>query len=304
MTRIGYGAQFNELIVNNDTITKKSKNEYGNFKINKEIAFFKFLINNMISFPIPKIYNFELNGYTMQYLSDYSPLYITFPSFSTQKQNELLVKINNTLSSLHSKTLKTITKNEYTECLIYETYTKIKERHAQIANALNEYSFIKKVNNIHILTFDEVLEKLQHKIKLYLDQLNDYNISIIHGDCQFNNILYKESNEDIVFIDPRGYFGHLDIFGPPEYDLAKIKFALSGYDIFDNMEINSVNIEGDNITIPNIFITNDPNLFVKDDIISILTISIWLGNAHCFKNNIPKAIFSYFYSLYLATLYL
>ena len=285
-------------------ILSQSKNEYGNFKINKEIAFFKYLINNAITFPIPKIYNFEPNGYTMQYLSDYSPLYTTFPSLSTQKQNELLLKINSTLDSLHSNTTKSISKNEYTDCLIYETFTKIKERYLQIETIVQQYSFIKRVNGIEILSLNDILDKIKNKVVNYINNLSSYNISVIHGDCQFNNILYNQSDDDIVFIDPRGYFGHLDVFGPAQYDLAKIKFALSGYDIFDNMEINSVNIDGDNITIPNIFITNDTNLFEKDDIVSTLTISIWLGNAHCFKNNIPKAIFSYFYSIYLATLYL
>ena len=133
---------------------------------------------------------------------------------------------------------------------------------------------------------------------------NSYNISIIHGDCQFNNILYNPTNDDFVFIDPRGYFGNLDLYGIPEYDFAKIKFALSGYDIFDNMEIDSLQIVDDNLILPAINIVNNDNLFKKDDIISILTISVWLGNAHCFKNNIPKAIFSFYYALYLASLYL
>jgi hypothetical protein len=34
-----------------------------------------------------------------------------------------------------------------------------------------------------------------------------------------------------------------------------------------------------------------------------MAILIWLGNAHCFINQPNKAVYSYFYGLYLAKLY-
>jgi hypothetical protein len=94
----------------------------------------------------------------------------------------------------------------------------------------------------------------------------------------------------------------MELYGIAEYDFAKIRFALSGYDIFDNMIVDTLIIDGSNLTLPNIFQID--NVFEKDDIVSVLTISIWLGNAHCFKHQPPKAMFSYFYAMYLATKYL
>jgi len=306
LSRIGYGSQFNDLFIENDIITKKSKTDYGYFKIHKEILFFKYILSNNISLPIPTIYEFGKDYYKMKYLSDYIPLYMCFTNFSDDKKHEIIEKIMSELNKLHISTTKLITKEQFHNLILSETYTKIYKRYQEITDILKNYTHIKKVNNIELLSFDKTLDILQNKVSNYIDSLsnNSYNISIIHGDCQFNNILYNSTNNDFVFIDPRGYFGNLDLYGIPEYDFAKIKFALSGYDIFDNMEINSLKIINDNLILPAINIVDNDNLFKKDDIISILTISVWLGNAHCFKNNIPKAIFSFYYALYLASLYL
>jgi hypothetical protein len=125
--------------------------------------------------------------------------------------------------------------------MISETCTKLYKRYQEITDILKNYTHIKKVNNIELLSFDKTLDILQNKVSNYLESkllVNSYNISIIHGDCQFNNILYNSTNDDFVFIDPRGYFGNLDLYGIPEYDFAKIKFALSGYDIFDGYRSN------------------------------------------------------------------
>jgi hypothetical protein len=306
LSRIGYGSQFNDLFIENDIITKKSKTDYGYFKIHKEILFFKYILSNNISLPIPTIYEFGKDYYKMKYLSDYIPLYKYFTNFSDDKKHEILEKIRSELNKLHISTTKLITKEQFNNIILSETCTKIYKRYQEITDILKNYTHIKKVNNIELLSFDKTLDILQNKVSNYIDSLsnNSYNIAIIHGDCQFNNILYNPTNDDFVFIDPRGYFGNLDLYGIPEYDFAKIKFALSGYDIFDNMEIDSLQIVDDNLILPAINIVNNDNLFKKDDIISILTISVWLGNAHCFKNNIPKAIFSFYYALYLASLYL
>jgi hypothetical protein len=42
----------------------------------------------------------------------------------------------------------------------------------------------------------------------------------------------------------------------------------------------------------------------KDDFISQLVVSIWMGNAHCFKENKFKTAYSYFIAAYYASLYL
>jgi hypothetical protein len=62
-----------------------------------------------------------------------------------------------------------------------------------------------------------------------------------------------------------------------------------------------VNIEENNINIDYLFLMSD--IMERHDAISLMVISIWLGNAHCFKHNHAKMLYSYFYALYLGTLY-
>ena len=85
--------------------------------------------------------------------------------------------------------------------------------------------------------------------------------------------------------------------------MAKIYFALSGYDEFDNREINNLDIIDDNI---NIFIDIlDNNIFNEYNLSILLMLNIWLGNAQCFIiNNEYKGIYSYFISLYLGTIFI
>jgi hypothetical protein len=304
LTHTGYGSAFNELFIIDNSIIKQSKTDYGNFKIEKEILFFKYIIENSIPFPVPKIYEFNLHSYTMQFLHKHLPLYKCFPDFSPNKQIDILNHIYSHLHSLHKSSNITLYKDEFSALLFDETNTKIKKRYLEIVPLLSNYTNITHVNGIKILSFETILDIIQTKINEYINTQQDYTLVPIHGDCQFNNILFRHEDNDIVFIDPRGYFGNKELYGIPEYDFAKVKFALSGYDIFDNMEINSLEINDCNVILPTIALIDIDKLFKKNDITSILTISIWLGNAHCFKNNIPKAMFSFYYALYLATQYL
>ena len=107
--------------------------------------------------------------------------------------------------------------------------------------------------------------------------------------------------------DPRGYFGNLPTpYGLPQYDHAKIAFALSGYDLFDTMDIQELDIRDGNISIPlNPISWKKEILESMDEITRLFFISAWLGNAHSFAERNPaKAVCSYLYALYIATIFL
>jgi hypothetical protein len=303
LIRNGYGSNFNKLIVDykNQTIIKESINEYGIKKIKFEINFYKFIINNNIKFPIPKIYNYKDNGYTMEYLKNYEPLYKIFKNFDNKKKENIIIDIHNYLNILHSSYKKPVSKEEFLYNLNIEVRDKLLSRYKSIEHVINNYKFIKCVNNIEILNFDECIQIIKNKINNYISSINIFEFVLIHGDCQFNNIMYNKITDDIIFIDPRGYYGESEVFGINLYDYAKIKFALSGYDEFDNREINNLDIENNNINIDvNIL---DYNLFYEKDISNVIMLSIWLANSHCFIKNEYKVVYSYFIALYLCTLY-
>ena len=307
LNRIGYGSNFNKLSVNfnRNIIKKESINKYGDKKINYEINFYRFLINNEIFFRIPKIYDFERNSYTMEYFNNYEPLYKIFNVLNNFKKTKLINEIKNNLNILHNSSTIYISKDDFFLNLKIEIEEKIIMRYNKIKDIIKKYDYIKKVNNIKILDFYKILYIINTKIyKLFEIKYKDnYYLTPFHGDCQFNNILYNIDKDDFIFIDPRGYFGNSEIYGILEYDYSKLLFALSGYDDFDNRNIDKLDIDIDNIKV--IINSLDESIFQYNNLEILLMYNIWLGNSECFmKNNEIKGIYSYFISMYLATIFI
>jgi hypothetical protein len=306
LERIGYGSNFNRISIDKtcSVIKKECINQYGKKKIEYEKGFYRFLIDNKINFKTPKIYSFQENGYTMEYCKNYEPLYTVFNKLNKNVQESLIHRIKDNINLLHSFHKKEVSKEEYYHHLSIEINDKLFNRFDAMHEIIERFKFIKTVNGIKVMSFKDIVNTLNTCIyKLLQDKPeNAFYFVPLHGDSQFNNILYNSTLDDFVFIDPRGYYGNSEIYGVPEYDFAKLLFALSGYDEFDNRVINSLEIANDDIKI-NIS-------FLDDDILNIHSLSallmytIWLGNAECFiHKNQEKGVYSYFISLYLGTLF-
>jgi hypothetical protein len=297
----GYGSSFTNLTIENDTIIKESTNTYGNFKITNEIGFYKYILEQQYNWKIPVIYHLDAYKIIMKYYKTYIPIYKLFYIFSKTIQFNLITFIIKELEILHTFEYITLNKEDFINNIKIETQYKILSRYKDIDLILNTFDNIKYVNSIKLLSFNDILIYINKYIDIYIDSLSSYTFSIIHGDCQFSNILYNEETNDIIFIDPRGYFGDKKIYGLKEYDIAKVYFALSGYDYFDKLEVNNLIIRDNNNLIIDDFSIN-LDFLKKIDIISVLVISIWLGNAHAFKHNPMKTAMSHFYARYLGTL--
>jgi hypothetical protein len=141
------------------------------------------------------------------------------------------------------------------------------------------------VNNLQIKTIEFYADKIYNRI-IEIIEKTEPNYQLIHGDIHLGNILEKQDTPEkkLYFIDPRGVFGNTKLFGLKEYDYAKLLFGISGYSIFDTMEIDQLKIqENNNIEID--FIKNHEYIFdetIFDELTTLLCLSIWLGNNSCF----------------------
>lgn len=73
----------------------------------------------------------------------------------------------------------------------------------------------------------------KRELEMALDGLRCESFCLIHGDCTFSNMMLREDGTPVL-IDPRGYFGHTEIYGDPMYDWAKLYYSLAGnYDRFN-----------------------------------------------------------------------
>lgn len=90
------------------------------------------------------------------------------------------------------------------------------------------------VNGVHCPGLEWVESNLDSLLEAS-DLLNDVTFTVIHGDFCLSNLLFDRRNGILRVIDPRGKFGSFEIFGDPDYDLAKLSHSFLGdYDFFVN----------------------------------------------------------------------
>jgi tRNA A-37 threonylcarbamoyl transferase component Bud32 len=293
-----YGYMFNEITIINNVFSKKSKNELGKRKINSEIEFYLYIYNNNIDFPMPKLIDYIDGNLSIKYISNSHTI-----THLVNKHNvfEYITNVKMHLNKIH-----TIQKDASSEIIANDLKTEI---HTKVLDRYNEYKWdsdtlynsIKTVNKIQFKNVNYYCDVIYTKLNNYLNKRNHYNL--IHGDVHLGNILLDE-NKNIIFIDPRGYFGNSKLFGLYEYDYAKLLFGLSGYSIFDNTDINELSIIDGNFDIE--FIKSYEYVFeigVFDEITKLFCLSIWLGNNSCFLN-INKKITSLMIAYYYCEKYL
>jgi GTP:adenosylcobinamide-phosphate guanylyltransferase len=284
---------FNKITNKDTTIIKESICSQGDDIIENEISWYKY-IQNKYDF-IPKLISSKQKQFELEKL-DAKPLYKYFKTFTNNKKLNIISNILESLDNLHQDK-NTIDESIIKENIKIECYDKIYNRLNKIKNIISYFSDIKYVNGIKINTdIDTIISTCYNTI---LEQsTNEY--SLIHGDCQFSNTLYDESKNKIYLIDPRGNFGKTKLYGPKEYDYAKLIYALSGYDNFNNSDNFYIDIIDNNI----IFIIESSDDIIKNlNITNKLTLSyliiIWLGLAQYNENNILKCIASYYNGIYL-----
>ena len=303
MNNNNYGFLFNDITIENNKLIKKSKNDFGSMKIEKEIGFYNNIIINKINIPIPKIYKLDISNslIEMKYLNNYSVLTNKFYKMNYEITIE---KIKKEISVLHNYYIKNVDKEEFLLNILIETKDKITNRYYQTNwEEIINFNKIKKVNNISIKNLNFYLDSINEKITNIINSMSEYLFCYIHGDIHLGNILIND-NEKICFIDPRGYFGNNNLIGLKEYDYAKLLFGISGYSIFDEMIINELEIIDNNLNIDFIdkyCIIYESNLF--DEFTKLLSLSIWLGNNSNFINE-NKKIMSLMISYYLCEKYL
>jgi beta-phosphoglucomutase-like phosphatase (HAD superfamily)/D-arabinose 5-phosphate isomerase GutQ len=289
---------FNQITAISPTLLlKKAITQKGYDIIQKEMTWYK--VNDYVGF-IPKITEYSDNYFIMENLSGYEPLYTIFNNYSIDKKHAILDEIITKLNILHMNH-KLITPDTY-KCDFNIEYNKKITTRLQTIEQLIKVFHITHVNNIEITcTINDILNNINNSLSDYFKCTNKYYM--IHGDCQFSNILYNSEINDIKFIDPRGYFGNTPNYGQIEYDYSKIAYALSGYDMFNN-NLSFIDLNDKNINITMCYDDESISYLVQklnipNKIMFAMIIIHWLGLSEYNKNNVAKCINSYYYGIYL-----
>lgn len=282
--------EFNKVEITENMVYKTALNDKGVELQKREIAWY----GKVNSTHVPDIYNYrgegEGNMISMSRIKG-RPLYQAFERSDIDSVLEML--------NLGGEGDLTHLGQNFDADMQYEVVDKVLARCASIQPLIDSFGQIKFVNGVRIGRLKPMLIRALNHLRFGINQ----NYSIIHGDPNFSNIMVDEEKGELKMIDPRGYFGETELYGPKDYDIAKVLYALTGYDKFNSdptwgwMDISKFSAT---ITIEPLTEVRDLPQFNAYHHLWVAV--IWIALGGYFKNNPLKAVAAYYHGMKLLTL--
>lgn len=236
---------FNEVRIENKTVLKKARNSSYNGLIEDEVNWYKFVARKGFN-NVPKIVSYS--PLVMERIRGDHPFNLmNGQKASLKDKKEIISKIIDSLMELHSiantRRIQAVAKEVYVE----KTLKRISVISGIVPHSDSDFYYVngKKAPNLLI---HQNLPYLESLYSLISKESPDSPFTLIHGDPTFSNILIKSTDAMPIFIDPRGYFGSLKLFGDPLYDFSKLYYsAIGNYDFFNQgkfrLKMNNGSIE-------------------------------------------------------------
>ena len=291
--RAGFSRFFNEVVIGEDTVTKKAIDlDYAHL-IEKEQSWYK-SVSDLGFRRIPKI--ISVNPYRMERIHGnhaYQMLDLT-----EREKRAVLADYLESLTHLHSLGTQSSIEEDVKETYITKTINRVHSVSNIIPN-FNQKSFtINGVKCKNVFSDLSIFDKI-------FESLNPKYFTPIHGDPTFSNSLI-DKNLRTWFIDPRGYFSKPGIWGDPMYDFAKVYYsAIGGYDTFNRKKFK-LHVDSETAEIlmeESKFLVTGKEVFAEffgKDLakIEILHGLIWLSLSGYAKDDIDSVISSFYLGLY------
>ncbi len=271
---------YNKMQFKEDKVIKVGLTDEGKKLIDREVIWYKRMAEYGFT-SIPKIYSYE--PLTMEKIGGTN---IFQADLTDSQKAEITDNLINAVNEMHSYETKPADKED----LIKEYYTKTIERLDSIKSAI---PFADK----EFITINDKLCKnpiiFQKQFKESVEEkLLDTIFCPIHGDCTLTNTMVDKNN-NIYFIDARGYFGKQEVVGDIRYDWAKLYYSMNGnFDRF-NVKDFKLNISDHDVRfkiksngwedLTEKVLKNMENCRVRD--INFIHAIIWLSLAsHCWED--------------------
>lgn len=231
---------FNKLEIDKENkVVRKYAIHPDYFKIiDQEMAWYRFVeyhiyANNPdIKRFTPKIYktDFVNHAFEMEYLEEYIPLHEYLSNNPVEDIRLVYENIFRALSEF-AKVKNSTYQPDYEEDIDKEMFIKVIDRCEKIKNYLIEYDKeeLSDILNKVIDIFWKIEFKKNHDAAI----MSNIIYTLCHGDLNGSNVMVNPKTKEIMFIDPRGYFGYTKNYGLQSYEYAKLLYALSGYDDFN-----------------------------------------------------------------------
>ncbi len=216
---------FNKMEIDGDVIIKKPVDKQGEKLAIDERAWYKEVTKYGFK-QIPEIY--ELEPLKMQKIDGVN---IFKTNLSIEEKKKVIDNLVDSLNVLHG--YRHEEPDQYSNMEAY--YTKTINRIEKIRDLV---PFADKKNiTINGKEYkNPYFYKKEFRCAVKDMLLTDDDFVLLHGDCTFSNTMV-DKDLNVIFLDPRGYFGHTKMLGDAVYDWSKVYYSIYGdYDRFNNKE--------------------------------------------------------------------
>lgn len=224
---------FNRITVEGDILTKEPVDEQGEALAGRECAWYEKAMEKQIP-GLPRIYG--THPLKMEYIRGKN---IYECRMERPEKRKILEALAHALKSLHESEKIPADPISVKEAYYDKTIGRLNRIEDLVPFAHEEYIRINGRTCRNVFFYRKELEQR-------LETLHCGEFCFIHGDCTFSNLMLREDGRPVL-IDPRGYFGHTELYGDERYDWAKLYYSIVGnYDQF-NLGHFSLDIGGHSI---------------------------------------------------------
>lgn len=210
---------FNSVDIGERTVVKKATNEFGARLAQREIAWYKAAREYGLSC-IPRITSFQ--PLVMERVEGRHP----FALPRDADKPAILRNIMHALAEIHEAATVPADAASIQEAYVDKTFARL-DKVCECIPFFDEPEI--RINGVSYPNPVHRRRALEQLVAAYRPE----RFCFIHGDCTFSNTLVRPDGS-VVFIDPRGYYGHTELFGDVAYDYAKLYYSLAGnYDQFN-----------------------------------------------------------------------
>jgi hypothetical protein len=294
---------FNSVEIHGDLVLKSALNAQGVKLIQREIAWYDELKQMKSTVNRPKHWaDAEQRSFVMSRVKGV-PIWQLWPSLDDEARALVLTRLFEQLDLLHVH--KRTVGNQVVQADIkVEAYDKLLARYDEIKDVIKAFGPITVVNGMPLQERDPrvTIKCLYEEIAQCYGSVQEH--SLIHGDLQMSNSMIDPDTLEVTLIDPRGYFGNSVTYGLADYDIAKLRYSLSGYDLFNyshEFHIDKPHHDHLCFTIP------QPNLAGTGEVnkrfgwAHELWLAVcWIGLAQYIKNDPVKSVAAHYHGLQLA----
>lgn len=227
---------FNRTYIEDGLFVKEPIDAQGEALARRETAWYREIQNQQFN-SIPRIVSYA--PLKMEYI-DGKAVY-EYTGLTLEEKSELLCRMISCLKSVHALRRSAVDRVSCDEAYIGKTFQRLEKVRDLVPFAKDENVI---VNGRRCRNVFDCRDKLEQLLERYIPA----QFRLIHGDCTFSNIMLR-SDKSPVLIDPRGYFGHTELYGDPAYDWAKLYYSIVGnYDQFNRKQF-SLDIGADSVTL-------------------------------------------------------